>query len=110
MRGVKITAYSDSDYFYFRFDHPQMHWQRWARVGLASMKIWKCFLRYWSTRLQLMFKIGRFARPPRTAFVAHKIPPAERDQLRTDLLAYCERDTWAVVKLLERLREIVRSG
>jgi hypothetical protein len=27
--------------------------------------------------------------------------------LRADLLAYCKRDTWAMVKLLERLRELV---
>lgn len=27
--------------------------------------------------------------------------------LRTDLLAYCKRDTWAMVKLLERLRGLV---
>ncbi len=32
--------------------------------------------------------------------------PGEREQLRRDLLAYCERDTWAMVKLLERLREL----
>jgi hypothetical protein len=32
--------------------------------------------------------------------------PGEREQLRTDLLAYCERDTLAMVKLLERLREL----
>ena len=42
----------------------------------------------------------------RLLFVAHKIPPAERDQLRQDLLAYCERDTWATVCLLRRLREL----
>ena len=42
----------------------------------------------------------------RLLFVAHKIPPAERDQLRQDLLAYCERDTWATVSLLKRLREL----
>ncbi len=42
----------------------------------------------------------------RLLFVAHKIPPAERDQLRLDLLAYCERDTWATVCLLRRLREL----
>jgi len=38
--------------------------------------------------------------------VAHKIPVAERDKLRQDLLDYCERDTWATVKLMERLREL----
>jgi len=26
--------------------------------------------------------------------------------VRQDLLNYCERDTWAMVKLLERLREL----
>lgn len=40
----------------------------------------------------------------RLLFVAHKVK--DRDQLRKDLLAYCERDTWAMVRLLERLREI----
>jgi predicted RecB family nuclease len=40
----------------------------------------------------------------RLLFVAHKIPPAERDRLRQDLLAYCERDTWATVCLLRRLQ------
>jgi hypothetical protein len=34
----------------------------------------------------------------------HKIPPEERDQLRQDSLDYCERDTWATVMLLKRLR------
>lgn len=35
------------------------------------------------------------------------IPPAECKRIRTDLLAYCQRDTWAMVKLVERLRELV---
>ncbi len=42
----------------------------------------------------------------RLLFVAHKIPAAERDRLRADLLAYCERDTWATVELMRRLREL----
>jgi len=42
----------------------------------------------------------------RLLFVAHKIASEKRDRLRTDLLAYCERDTEAMVKLLERLREL----
>lgn len=42
----------------------------------------------------------------RLLFVAHRIPPEERDRLRQDLLAYCERDTWATVCLLRRLREL----
>lgn len=42
----------------------------------------------------------------RLLFVAHKIPVAERDRLRQDLLDYCERDTWAMVRLMERLREL----
>jgi len=40
----------------------------------------------------------------RLLFVAHKV--RDRDQLRRDLLAYCERDTWAMVRLLESLRAI----
>jgi hypothetical protein len=42
----------------------------------------------------------------RLLFVAHKIAPDRRATLRTDLLAYCERDTEAMVRLLERLREL----
>ena len=42
----------------------------------------------------------------RLLFVAHKIPEEERDRVRRDLLEYCERDTWATVKLLKRLREL----
>jgi hypothetical protein len=30
----------------------------------------------------------------------------ERDELRLKLLAYCERDTWAMVRLLERLEKL----
>ena len=46
----------------------------------------------------------------RLLFVAHKIPSAERDRVRQDLLDYCERDTWAMVKLLERLRDLAREA
>jgi len=42
----------------------------------------------------------------RLLFVAHKIPVYERDRLRRDLLAYCERDTEATVRLMARLREL----
>ena len=42
----------------------------------------------------------------RLLFVAHKIPVHERDRLRRDLLAYCERDTEATVRLMARLREL----
>ena len=42
----------------------------------------------------------------RLLFVADKIPRQERDRVRQDLLNYCERDTWAMVKLVERLREL----
>ncbi len=34
----------------------------------------------------------------------------ERDVLRRDLLAYCARDTWALVLLLRRLRELAAVG
>ena len=46
----------------------------------------------------------------RLLFVAHKIPEAERDRVRRDLLEYCKRDTWATVKLVERLRELEVGG
>ncbi|MGH7427332.1 MAG: DUF2779 domain-containing protein, partial [Candidatus Methylomirabilaceae bacterium] len=42
----------------------------------------------------------------RLLFVADKIPPRERDRVRQDLLDYCERDTWAMVRLLEELRKL----
>jgi hypothetical protein len=34
------------------------------------------------------------------------VSPEERDRVRKDLLDYCERDTWSMVKLLERLGEL----
>ena len=36
-----------------------------------------------------------------------KLPPAELEQLRKDLLKYCEQDTWAMVKLVDILRNSV---
>jgi len=42
----------------------------------------------------------------RLLFVAQKILPEERDRVRKDLLDYCERDTWAMVRLLKRVREL----
>jgi hypothetical protein len=33
--------------------------------------------------------------------------PAEAAQLRSDLLAYCKMDTWAMVRILGKLRELV---
>ena len=44
----------------------------------------------------------------RLLFVAGKVPPEEHDRVRKDLLDYCERDTWAMVRLLQRLRELAR--
>lgn len=46
----------------------------------------------------------------RLLFVADRIPADERDRVRQDLLAYCERDTWATVRLLEELRKLARYG
>ncbi|MBI2535861.1 MAG: DUF2779 domain-containing protein [Gemmatimonadetes bacterium] len=43
----------------------------------------------------------------RLLFVAHLVE--DRDQLRQDLLAYCERDTWAMVRLVDRLRELASA-
>lgn len=36
------------------------------------------------------------------------LPPLEEQQLRRDLLAYCKQDTWAMVKLVDALRDSVR--
>ena len=44
----------------------------------------------------------------RLLFVAGRIAPEEHERVRKDLLAYCERDTWAMVKLLEALRAMSR--
>jgi len=46
----------------------------------------------------------------RLLFVADKIPKQERDRVRQDLLDYCQRDTWAMVKLVEALGKLVRVG
>ena len=45
----------------------------------------------------------------RLLFVAGKIPKAEHERVRQDLLNYCARDTWAMVKVLERLRALASS-
>jgi|SRR5690348_94777 len=44
----------------------------------------------------------------RLLFVADKIPRHERDRVRKELLEYCERDTWAMVKLVETLRRLAQ--
>ena len=45
----------------------------------------------------------------RLLFVADKIPQHEQDRVRQDLLDYCEQDTWAMVRLLDKLRELAQS-
>jgi predicted RecB family nuclease len=42
----------------------------------------------------------------RLLFVADRIAPDERPNVRRQLLEYCERDTWATVRLLESLRAL----
>jgi predicted RecB family nuclease len=42
----------------------------------------------------------------RLLFVAGKISPEEIPRVRKDLLEYCKRDTWAMVKLLDKLRSL----
>lgn len=42
----------------------------------------------------------------RLLFVAGRVASEEQHRVRKDLLAYCERDTWATVKLVERLHEL----
>ncbi len=46
----------------------------------------------------------------RLLFVSGRIPPGQRDQTRRDLLAYCERDTFATVRLVERLSSLAMRG
>ena len=46
----------------------------------------------------------------RLLFVSGAIAPAERDRVRKDLLAYCERDTFATVRLVERLAALAGVG
>ena len=46
----------------------------------------------------------------RLLFVAGKIPSDERERVRKDLLNYCQRDTWAMVRLLEELRRLTESS
>src|SRR5438477_13085086 len=38
---------------------------------------------------------------------SEELSPAERVELREALLRYCERDTWAMVRMLEQLRGLV---
>ena len=45
----------------------------------------------------------------RLLFVTGKIPTDERDRIRQDLLDYCERDTWAMVKLLDALHTLTST-
>ncbi|MBK8245936.1 MAG: DUF2779 domain-containing protein [Gemmatimonadetes bacterium] len=40
----------------------------------------------------------------RLLFVADRVPAEEKERVRKDLLAYCERDTWGMVRLVEVLR------
>ena len=42
----------------------------------------------------------------RLLFVSGRIAPEERARVRKDLLAYCERDTWAMVQLLASLQAV----
>ena len=42
----------------------------------------------------------------RLLFVSGRIPLAHREKTRRDLLAYCKRDTYATVRLVERLGEL----
>ncbi len=61
------------------------------------------------TKIQGLQRAVPDLRPELEALVvAQKISPEERGRVRQDLLNYCERDTWAMVKVLERLRELAR--
>jgi hypothetical protein len=43
----------------------------------------------------------------RLLFAGNDVEPHAGKALRDDLLAYCRQDTWGLVKLLERLRELI---
>jgi predicted RecB family nuclease len=45
----------------------------------------------------------------RYMFQGERLPPDERAALRQSLLTYCERDTWAMVKMWERIRGLVAA-
>ncbi|HEU4996711.1 MAG TPA: hypothetical protein VFT29_17970 [Gemmatimonadaceae bacterium] len=45
----------------------------------------------------------------RLLFVSGHVGPEDHDRVRGELLAYCKRDTWAMVKLLERLRGLAMA-
>jgi hypothetical protein len=47
------------------------------------------------------------AKLARLLFYAGELTPAERAELKEELLAYCKQDTFAMVKLLERLKALV---
>lgn len=42
----------------------------------------------------------------RLLFIGDGLEPAVREQLRSDLHRYCHQDTWGLIKLLERLRQL----
>jgi hypothetical protein len=45
----------------------------------------------------------------RLLFVSGRIPLHERDKTRRDLLEYCKRDTFATVRLVERLSDLASA-
>jgi len=45
----------------------------------------------------------------RLLFQEAELTPEAKAQLRSDLLRYCHQDTWGLVKLLERLRQLARG-
>ena len=53
-----------------------------------------------------LLSLEGFHNPLPFAVFGLEIPLEERDRLRQDLLNYCERDMWAMVMLLKRLREL----
>ena len=46
------------------------------------------------------------AKLARLLFYAYELTPDERATIKRELLAYCKQDTWAMVLLLKRLREL----
>jgi hypothetical protein len=53
---------------------------------------------------------GRAASRELAQLLFGEVDPQERSVIRESLLAYCKQDTWAMVRLLQRLRDLAIGG
>ena len=56
----------------------------------------------------LLFPVSRFFGIIRTRKAMQKMDKKELEEWREHLLRYCELDTFAMVKVLEKLKEVVK--